>query len=163
MQRSENQSEASRWVIHAPRRSALDRRQRWLVFGLICLIGLAFGLFAGVVLDAWAVVPFTGLELTCVGLAFWWWDRHAHDYEAIIVESGVMQVVRQWGSRCDRQALPAAWVQVFRESTPSGWGRRRKLVLTSKGNAVTFGEFLNEAAVNEVQRVLRQRLRPAWT
>lgn len=155
--------ESSRWVLRAPRRSALTRQQRWSVFGLICLIGMVFALFAGLVLGAWAVLPFTGLELVCVGVAFWWWDQHAQDYEAIELEGHALRVVRQDGSRTRQCELPAAWVQVGREAKPSGWGRRRKLLLTCRGQAVTFGEFLNEAAVNEVQRLLRSRLNPAWT
>jgi uncharacterized membrane protein len=162
MQRSENQANSKRWVLHAPRRSALARRQRWLVFGLICLIGVIFGLFATFVLDAWVVLPFTGLELACVGFAFWWWDQHSNDFEAIVVEGKALQVQRRWGRRSESHELPAAWVQLGREAKPSGWGRRRKLVLACRGKEVTFGEFLNEAAVNEVQRVLRERLKPAW-
>jgi uncharacterized membrane protein len=133
-----------------------------MVFGLICLIGSAFAVFAALMFGAWLVMPFAGVELVCVAVAFFWWDRHAQDFEAIIVEGQSLQVVRQYGARVERCDLPAAWAHVSRETKPSGWGRRHRLVIVSRGQMVTFGEYLNETAVNEVQRVLRNRLSPAW-
>jgi uncharacterized membrane protein len=152
----------SRWILKAPRRSALQRHQRWAVFGLITLIGLSFALFVGLMFDAWVVMPFTGLELAAVSVAFWWWDRHADDFEAIVLEDGAIKVLRQYGRTTGQSELPAAWVQVAREVEPSGWGRRRRIVIACRGQSVTFGEFLNEAGVNECYSLLRAQLKQAW-
>ena len=152
----------NRWILKAPRQSALQRHQRWAVFGLIFSIGFAFALFVALMFDAWVVFPFTGLELAAVGFAFWWWDQHADDFEAITLEGNALKVTRKYGRSSAQCELPAAWAQVDRESAPSGWGQRRKLVIACKGQRVTFGEFLNEAGVNESQRLLRERLKQGW-
>ena len=152
----------SRWILKAPRQSALKRHQRWAVFGLISLIGCSFALFVWLMFDAWVVLPFTGLELGAVGFAFWWWDQHADDFEAITLEGDALKVMRRYGRSSAQCELPAAWAQVNRELEPSGWGQRRRLVIACKGQRVTFGEFLNEAGVNESQRLLRERLKQAW-
>ncbi len=152
----------TRWILKAPRRCALARKQRWSIFALMCAIGFFFAFFAGFAFDAWIVMPFTGVELLAVGAAFWWWDSHAEDFEAIIIEGGALKVVRQYGKYGRQCELPAAWAQVSRQQKPSGWGKRRLMVIACKGRAVTFGEFLNEAGVNECQRLLKERLKSAW-
>jgi uncharacterized membrane protein len=152
----------SRWVLKAPRHNSLGRSQRWAIFAGVCAVGLAFGLFAALVLGAWVVLPFTGIELLAIGAAFVWWDLHANDYEAIVIEGDTLKITRRFG-RLDQQCeLQRAWAQVSREAKPSGWGGRRKLVIACKGRAVTFGEFLNDAGVSECQRLLRERLQSAW-
>lgn len=152
-----------RWVLNAPRRCALGRLQRWAVFAGICAIGVTFALFVALLFDAWVVLPFTGIELLAVGVAFGWWDLHARDFEAVVIfESGVMRVVRQYGRRQSVVELPAAWSHISREDTASGWGKRRRLVIACKGQRVTFGEFLDEAGANECYRLLRERIKAAW-
>jgi uncharacterized membrane protein len=151
-----------RWVLKAPRQSALPRRQRWAVFGLIICIGCAFALFVWLMFDAWVVLPFTGVELAAVAIAFWWWDQHAEDYEAIVLEGDALKVIRRYGRLSGQCELPAAWANVAREPTPTGWGQRRLIVIACRGQRVTFGEFLNEAGVNECQRLLREQLKQVW-
>ncbi len=157
------QNNSGRWGVNAPRHCAITRAQRWAIFGLICLVGASFALFVTIVFDAWVVMPFTGIELACVAFAFWWWDVHANDFEAIWVENGVLRVVRQSGKRrtvvCETQA---AWAQFRREAKATGWGGRRRLVISSRGQAVTFGEHLNEAGVDACHQLLKEKVKTAW-
>jgi uncharacterized membrane protein len=151
-----------RWFINAPRPCALSRRQRWMVFAALVAVGVAFAAFTALMFGAWVVIPFAGLELAAVGFAFWWWDAHAADFESIELDQTTLRFQRQFGKRHEARELPAAWLQVSRETKPTGWGGRRRLVIACRGQSITFGEFLNEAGVNECQRVLRDRLKPAW-
>ncbi len=128
--------------------------RRWMLCSIAVLIlGIAGG-FAAV--GAWPIVPFAGLELAIVYLAFREIGRHEGDCETIVIAGDTVRVetVRA-GSRHTVQ-FNRHWVQVVVEpgsvlAVPRVW-------LRSHGRLVEVGRHLPQEGRLELARELKLRL-----
>jgi uncharacterized membrane protein len=100
-----------------PNRS-LGLRGRVLWIALITLNAIVISI-AAVLIGAWPIVPFAGLEVLLVGLAFWWIGRHDGDYESFSITAGVFSWERSIRGETQKLTGNAAWARVERSSKSS--------------------------------------------
>ncbi len=127
-------------------------RQRFLLF--IALVALGIGLaFAG--LGAWPVLPFAGLEVGVLFLAFRYLERHAADYEQIRICGDHVLVECREADTLRRYEFNRHWVRLV--TAPDGPGGLQ-LRLRSHGREVELGRCLGPAAREALLRELRIHL-----
>ena len=109
------------------------------------------GVFA--VQGAWLVIPFTGVELLALVVAFVAYGRHAGDYERIVVAPDRIVVEHCTGGRLARQEVGPEWARFEYES-----GRRGVIRLVAGRTKVAIGSFLPEQSRERLVRELRASL-----
>jgi len=103
--------------------------------------------FAG----AWLVLPFAGLEIGCVGAAFWWLEQARDDRDQVeISESGVV-VSSYRRHRLRRIEFSRGWLST--DLCSSEDGRGPGLRMRQSGRSFELLEFLS---VPEQHRALRE-------
>jgi uncharacterized membrane protein len=123
-----------------------------LIFSNITIVASGFAL-AGV----WLVMPFAGLEMVALVLAFHALSRRDGDYERLIIDG---QVVRF--EACDR-GVPIcfecnrAWAQLVCRLAQNG--RICRLSLRSHGRQVNIGQLMNDEQRLAWSQELATRLR----
>lgn len=108
------------------------------VFALIALVSIGIGVgfaFAG----AWMILPFAGIEVAALGLAFLINGRHATDCERIELSRGGLMVEIVEAGRTARYELAAREVRV-------GLGRDAKVVLSDRKRTIEVGRHLDAQA-----------------
>ena len=81
------------------------------MFVALSLVVLAIGAgFAAA--GAWVVLPFAGLEVLVLGVAFTLYARHAADYERLELDAGRLRVEVADGARIARYELNGARVSM---------------------------------------------------
>ena len=130
------------------------------LFRVFALLALAiFGIGAGfAVASAWLILPFAGLEVLALGVAFLLSGRHAADYEHIELEHGRLTVEVAEGPRTARYAMDAraARVEVCREA--GGYGVPRVQLRGAHGS-VELGRHLDGERRVELAAELTRRMR----
>jgi len=125
-----------------------------LVYGLIVIVtmGIAAGFAA---LGAWLILPFAGIEVAGLGIAFVLNGRHAADYERIQLGGGrlVVEVCESDKVRCHEFNPARASVRV------AGEGRSMRVLLEVPGRRLEIGRHLHEQARAALADELTRRLR----
>lgn len=123
-------------------------------FGLIALVTVGIAVFFAT-LGAWMVLPFAGIELTCLGIAFLMNGRHAADYERIQLDEGRLLIeVRELDSmRCHEFNPAQASVKL------AGKGLSARVVLAAPGRSLEIGRHLHPQARLDLAGELNRRLR----
>src|SRR5215467_674033 len=97
------------WIIK--RNCSASPAQLAAVFASMVGLSFVFGiLFA--TQGLWLVLPFAGLELVAVALAFVCYGRRAADYERITLSEAELLIERAEGVRVASFRFPAAWARV---------------------------------------------------
>jgi uncharacterized membrane protein len=127
-----------------------------LLMTAIVLVSVAVG--AGfMMVGAWPVTGFLGLDVLLVYLAFRWNDRQARRAEFVRLDGDGLSVRRlepDGHSQCWR--FEPYWVRVSLEQV----GRHdRRLVLRSHGRQVVIGAFLTQDERQELAHALEAALR----
>jgi len=107
------------------------------------MVGLSF--VFGVVfatLGMWLILPFVGLELIAVALAFVCYGRRAVDFERITLAGNEFSIERAEGSRRLRWDFPAAWTRIELEESGSGWMQRVRVFVVAREERVEVGRHL---------------------
>ena len=147
-----------RWMLK--RNCSASPQQLALVFGSIVLlsflIGAAFAAFG-----LWLVLPFVGLELLAVAVAFVCYGRHAADFERIEFGGGEVRVERHEGGQVDRSRFVLPWTRVELDEAGRGWMRRVRLFIVARGTRVEVGRHLPEPRRRQLAQELKQALREA--
>lgn len=140
----------------ARRNNSLSSGGRFLVLGSLAVVLLAISL--GFALNgAWLVVPFAGLDMLVVYLAFRYVEQRSSDYECLTFLDDNIVVESRCGGRTDRYEFNRHWVQVtFIEAKGAERGR---LVLRSHGKEVAFGVHLSGEQRATVARRLNEHLK----
>src|ERR1700721_2922437 len=86
---------------------------------------------------AWMVLPFTGIELLAVGVAFVVYARHAVDYERILLFQNRLLIERMDAETLTQMEFNPRWVRVEPGATP-----RDPVKLVSRGQSVPVGIHL---------------------
>ena len=124
----------------------------WLLVFTACLsfaIGIGFALFG-----AWPVLPFVGLEVAALGLAFFANGRHATDYERIALRKDALVVEVSDADRVEAVQLNPQWVKLVAS-------RRRqdvRLALRSHGREIEIGRHLDAPGREALAAELAGRL-----
>jgi len=125
------------------------------VFALLALATLGIGVgFA--VAGAWLVMPFAGLEVVALGLAFLINGRHAADCERIALAGSRLTVEVVDGVRTARYAMDARTVRVAVDGDGNFDSRVR---LRGPGGNLEVGRHLDAPRRAEVAAELMKRLR----
>jgi uncharacterized membrane protein len=147
---------AAGFSFTARRNCSLTTRERHLALGLIYAVSLAIG-SAFALLGAWPILPFAGLEMAAVCLAFRWMEGHAGDFERLTVDGDRVTIETVERKTLRRFEFNRHWAQVvLARDRMSGHVR---LALRSHGREVEFGSHLSDAERAQLARELRRRLR----
>ena len=152
----------SRWIVR-PNQSLSWRAVLW-VYALVavCLFGIST---AFALKGFWPVLPFAGLELLVLGVAFYlcaarsrWREVVTVDKRLVRVDKGRRQVEEHW-------ECPSVWAQVLLEKSPIAWYPSR-LTIAYQGRGVEVGRFLCDeertAFAAALKRDIRERVEGAW-
>src|SRR4029079_1369310 len=130
--------ESADYVYTARRNNSLSSSGRLFVFSFILTVSLGIALAFSVLLGAWPIMPFAGLEMLVLYLAFRYMDRHAGDFERITIQGDNIAVEVQEGRHVMRLELNRYWAQVVCEANGS------RLALPSHGREIEVGKHLCE-------------------
>ena len=136
------------YSVLAQRNNSLTPATRVLAFAAIALVcsGIA-GAFA--LAGAPYVLPFAGVELAALALAFRWIERHAGDYERVTLRGDALEIEVGDAQRVDRRTFNLRWAQV----TADGEG----LAVRECGSAFAFGRLMTADERAQVARALRRQ------
>jgi len=145
-------SRAAECSLVARRNNSLSSSGRFLVFVFVFAVSIGIAV-AFAMLGAWLILPFAGLEMLGLFLAFREIGRHAGDYERIAIEHDRVRVEwREMGQLRDHE-LVRYWVQLV----ASRDGRR--LALRFHGRELVIGRHRNDeqrlVLVKDLARALR--------
>ncbi len=133
--------------------ASLGRRQRWLIFAI--LAGVSLGLAATfAAAGAWPVLPYAVIEVGVLACAFAWCERHAGDWERLVVAGDRVVVEREVGRRQQRREFSRYWLRV--EVERGGFTGSPRLFLRGGGASWEFGNALPESERLAVMRELRK-------
>lgn len=137
-------------VWHLRRNCAISPRQFVIFYCSLVTVSLAIATF-WTVLGAWTVLPFAGLDLVCVGVAFVVYARHATDYERVEISAGKVVVEAVNGDRVLHLELHPRWVRVNLQDRP-----RAKIEISCPDRTVLVGTHvpvhLRASIANEMRR-----------
>lgn len=141
-------------AVLTPYRS-LSRTGFVMLMSAIGLIGFVTGL-AFLMIGAWPVLGFFGLDVALIWLAFKLNYRSGRQTETIEIEDGRLTLTRvdPWG-RARVTELPATWIDVRLSESHDG---RSAIALASHGRVHPFGGFLTDEERRELAPVLRDAL-----
>lgn len=123
-------------------------------FGFIAVVTLGIaGIFAA--MGAWLVLPFAGIEIVALGVAFALNGRHAADYERIQLGEGRLMVEVCESDKVSRHEFNPARAGV----TVAGEGRSMRVLLGAPGRSLEIGRHLHERARLDLAGELKKRLR----
>jgi uncharacterized membrane protein len=145
----------SGYALAARRNNSLTSFDRILAFGLIAFVSLGIAI-AFACLGAWLILPFAGIEVLVLYLAWRWIERHAHDYELVTIKGDVVEIEVADDERLQRFRFNRCWTQVI--CAPDGGS----LSLRSYGKPVEFGRHLTNEQRLLAAGALRKRLRDAY-
>jgi len=145
--------EAAEYVYTARRNNSLSTSGRRLVFAFILTVSFGIAAAFSLVLGAWPILPFAGVEMAVLYVAFRYIDRHAGDYERITIRGDSVAVEVRDGSDLACFELNRYWAQVVCEHEGT------RLALRSHGREIEVGRHLCDEQRLEMARGLAQELR----
>ena len=145
--------ETAEYVYTARRNNSLSSSGRWLVFVFILVVSLGIAVVFSLVLGAWPIMPFAGLEMTVLYFAFRYMDRHAADYERITIRGGSVAVEVREGTHVNRLELSRYWAKIVCD------GDCTRLALRSHGREIEVGRHLCEEQRLSMAQELTRELR----
>jgi len=119
----------------------------------LALVSLAIA-FTLLLYGAWLVLPFTGIELLAVGVAFVIYARHAVDYERIRLYPNRLVIEQVSAEQITQIEFNPRWVRVETGATPCD-----RIALVSRGQAVMIGQHLAQYQRAQFAGELRAWLR----
>jgi len=141
-------------VLSAKRNRSLSSAELRRAFWFIAFVSLAIASVWSA-MGAWLILPFAGLEVGALYIAFRSWSRRADDYEQVVIHGDRLLVECRMQGRMRRFDANRRWTQVIVRNGMRG----RQVSLRSHGREIEFGTFLSEGARMEAVRKLRDHLR----
>lgn len=144
------------WVIRPNQslswRSAL---RFYAAISFCCLgIGITFALHG-----FWPVLPFAGLEVAVLGVAFYLCLSRSQMCEVISVNAEVVSVEKGRRQPQEHWQCPRAWARIRLQRSRIAW-YPQQLAVAFQGKQVVIGEFLNEsercALAAELKQVIQR-------
>ncbi|HJQ62790.1 MAG TPA: DUF2244 domain-containing protein [Burkholderiales bacterium] len=146
---------ASQFAFTARRNNSLSTSGRLLVFCFVFFVSVGIGLAFTLVFGAWPIMPFAGVEMLVLYLAFRYIERHAMDYERLAIAGDRVEVEVLDGGRLSRFDCNRHWTRVVCD------GKGGRLALRSHGREVEIGRHLNQEQRLSVARQLGRVLHDA--
>jgi uncharacterized membrane protein len=143
------------FTLVARRNNSLTASGRFLVVGSLVAVSLTISL-GFVAFGAWPVLPFWGLEMLGLCVAFHIVGRHADDYERISIWGDRVLIESSEARRRTRHEFNRHWARLVVQ--PAAAGRHARVALRSHGREVEFGRHLTDDQRLEVARALRHEL-----
>jgi len=128
----------------------------WLMFGLFALVAVGIGTYM-VMLGAWPVLPFLGLELALLAMAFVMLQKRARFFDLLVSEGDEVCVTKRDGKGDRKQRFHRYWMQVRVASGPYWYPS--KLLVGSHGQFTEIGAELTEEDRLKTATQLRGLLR----
>lgn len=147
------QGQAIHWFLR--RNCSVTPAQLGWVYASLCVVTLGIGTFfwfQGAVL----ILPFVGLELAAVGLAFLTYARHAADGEHILLQGRRLVVETESAGRLERAEFNRDWVRV-----EPGADDQSLIEVSGQGRRVIVGRYLRPELRPVLAREIRRALREA--
>ena len=140
--------------IAKPNASASAESVSRLLLGLgilTVLIALAF-----MHIGAWMVLPFAGLELVLVVLAFVWVLKHSDDYEKITIVEDHVEIEQSVLGKIKHVRFQRYWTRITLRESENG---KTSLWIGSRNQEVEFGrDTMNNAQRAELVSHLKRTL-----
>lgn len=138
--------------VSIPNRSLGLVARRWVLGGIATTtLGVAAGAAA---FGAWPVMPFAGLEVALLALAFHVLGRHDADFERLEVGEHEVRLEARDAENVTRFVAHRPWARVVLASR----GARCTLGLSYAGRTVPLGRLLSDEGRRELARTLRARI-----
>lgn len=141
--------------LSVPNRSLGPAGRRW-VLGVIAAMTLGLAA-AALAVGAWPVMPFAGLEVAAVWLAFRVVALHDRDYERIEVDETEVRLEAREAARVTRFVARRAWARVVHQEDRGGFS----LGLAYAGRTEALGRLLTDEGRRGLASELRRRLATA--
>ncbi len=125
-------------LISRPYCSFSEHQQRRFFVAIVLLICLVAGGFS--LVGAWMVMPFAGLELLALAVAFYYVNYTAEDYESIWVGGDCLVVERRILRKTERIEFSRYWVRVIMAVSHN----KQELRLRSHDKEIEFGRYMSE-------------------
>ena len=132
------------------RHFSTSRHMRMVVLGAVTTLSLSFAFFLWWFVGVWMILPFAGLEIVCVVIAFWWLERAVDDRDCVEVTESRVKIYRYRGRQAQRFEFNRGWLSA--ELKQDRMGGLRGVRLLQSGRCVELLEFL---PVSEQHRALR--------
>jgi uncharacterized membrane protein len=138
--------------LSIPNRSLGIVARRWVLAGVAATtLGVAAGATA---FGAWPVMPFAGLEVALLVLAFRVLAKHDADFERLEVRDHEVRVEARDAARVTRFVAHRPWVRLVVATR----GARCTLRLAYAGRSVPVGRMLSDEGRRQLAESLRGRL-----
>ncbi len=140
-----------------PNRSLSLPARRRVAVGMcvpVLVVALAFA-----VQGAWLVMPFAGLEVALIVLAYRWLRSGDGDFETVRACGHELLLQRSIRGRTEEARFNLHWVQVVFE--PAGIARKSRLALRSHGRLHPIGELMTDDERSAAADYLAARIRHA--
>lgn len=135
--------------VSTPNRSLGVVARRWVLAWIaLTSLGIATGAAA---LGAWPVMPFAGIEVLLVALAFHVLRRHDKDYERLVIGEHEVRVE----ARSARSVVEFVAYRPWAVIEVRDRGTRCTMSLAYAGRVVPVGQLLTDEGRRELARVLR--------
>ncbi|MEM7749428.1 MAG: DUF2244 domain-containing protein [Pseudomonadota bacterium] len=129
-----------------------------LLMSVLCVVSFAIGI-AFLLMGAWPVLGFFGLDILLIYWAFRWNYRTAREFETVEISPQSITVTRHsLDGVVDRIDFQTYWVRIFVDEEPSG---RAHLRLRSHGNEIRLGQFLSDDERRSFAEILEAEVRSA--
>jgi uncharacterized membrane protein len=149
------------YCVVARGNDSLGRRGRWQAFAALAAASLGVAT-ACAAAGAWPVLGYSLLEVGVLACAFAWWDRHAGDWERLVIAGDSVIVERCAGRKRERREFDRHRLRVDIVSgveqgmEPRGPGPAPRVVLRGGDAACEFGHALPAADRLAIARELRK-------
>jgi len=143
-------------IIAEPNRSATWRANKLILAGISAVsLAIAIGF---TLVGAWPILPFAGLELSCLGAALYYanWKQHYRhviqlDADEVRIDKGHYRPRRSW-------VIARADAAIALQPERHPWDGP-EIYLFDRHHRVRVGEFLNRDDALKLQTLLRRNLR----
>lgn len=151
--RDDAAGDGAEFAITSRRNCSATPRQVLLVLAATALVNLVIGV-AFAVVGLWPVLPFAGLEVAALAVAFYLCGRHATDYERITIAPGRL-VLEVSESDCVRtHEFNPSWVRLVASRAAGDL----RLALRSHGKEIEIGRHLDADGREQFAATLAARL-----
>lgn len=146
------------WTVK--RNCSASPAQLAAVFASIAGVSFVFGV-AFALLGLWLILPFVGLEVLAVAIAFVCYGRRAADFERITLSPPQMHIECAEGTRTSHWDFPLAATRIEVEEAGRGWMHRVRVWIVSREERVEVGRHLPADRRGALAREMRSALRDA--
>jgi len=133
--------------------SALTADNKIKVVILLAIIPLLIGVGFSLI-GAWLVMPFVGLEILALAIAFYYINNHEADYESISIDGDSLVVERSTSQQVSQDVINPYWVKILQHKLPNG---ELHLYLQSHGKEIEVGRYLTSEQRELLAKQLKQR------